>query len=286
MADLSRQTVKTARALRLDVQPYWRDHHFEGKAVLPAVETLILLARILQDAKPGAPLSCLIGADFARLLDLPAGSRFIDVAVMVEQTEDGWSLVLQTARVPASGVKRTFRHAGVHFMSRTDPAPAPPFADFRKLEGACIQVPSSAVYRELIPFGPAYRNLGGDLAISGQGALAELSGGDSPADERLLGSPFVLDAAMHAACVWGQRYAGIVAFPVGFERRDIYKPTRLGQSYLGRILPLEAQKDELRFDVWIFDSEGVLCERILALRMRDISRGRIKPPRWIQERHD
>jgi len=33
--------------------------------------------------------------------------------------------------------------------------------------------------------------------------VAYLSGGGNGGDEDLLGSPFLLDATMHAACVWG-----------------------------------------------------------------------------------
>ncbi|MCK7514471.1 MAG: hypothetical protein MZV70_67625 [Desulfobacterales bacterium] len=38
------------------------------------------------------------------------------------------------------------------------------------------------------------------------GASATVSGGNFPEAEGPLGSPFPLDAAMHAACAWGQRY--------------------------------------------------------------------------------
>ena len=79
----------------------------------------------------------------------------------------------------------------------------------------------------------AYQNIVGDLSVSPEGALAYISGGDNEADENLLGSPFPLDAAMHAACVWGQRFAGIVSFPVGFEKRIIYQKTKKGDDYLG-----------------------------------------------------
>jgi len=34
----------------------------------------------------------------------------------------------------------------------------------------------------------------------------------------LLGSPFPLDAAMHAACVWGQRFGGIVPFLLALKK--------------------------------------------------------------------
>ena len=64
-------------------------------------------------------------------------------------------------------------------------------------------MPSTTIYRELVPFGTAYQNIVGDLSVSPEGALAYLSGGGNEADEDLLGSPFPLDAAMHAAVFGG-----------------------------------------------------------------------------------
>ena len=32
----------------MEVPPYLRDHHFEGKVILPAVETLIVLANVVK----------------------------------------------------------------------------------------------------------------------------------------------------------------------------------------------------------------------------------------------
>jgi len=54
-----------------------------------------------------------------------------------------------------------------------------------------------------------------------KGALAYLRAGATRRMKIWLGSPFPLDAAMHAACVWGQRFGGIVPFSCCFEKRVI-----------------------------------------------------------------
>ena len=162
------------------------------------------------------------------------------------------------------------------------PCPAAPFRVVEKLEGKCISVPSAAIYRELVPFGTAYQNIIGDLSVSPEGALAYLSGGNYEADENLLGSPFPLDAAMHAACVWGQRFSGIVAFPAGFEKRLIYQKTKKGGGYLGRVVPVNVHQESLIFDAWIYDLNGVIYETISGIKMRDVSQGRLHPPQWIK----
>jgi hypothetical protein len=151
------------------------------------------------------------------------------------------------------------------------------------MENRCIQIPAASVYRELIPFGASYQNIIGDLTVSKEGVLADIQGGSGAADDDTFGSPFVLDAAMHAACVWGQRFAGMVAFPVGFDRRMIYKATKKGGAYCARINPVKAEREALTFDLWIFDQDGLIHESVSGLRMRDITGGRIRPPVWIRD---
>jgi len=52
-----------------------------------------------------------------------------------------------------------------------------------------------------------------------------------------------LDAAVHAACCWGQRYAGIVAFPVGFAERIIYRKTKKEGKYMSKIAPVNVNRE-------------------------------------------
>ena len=106
--------------------------------------------------------------------------------------------------------------------------------------------------------------------------MAYLSGGGNEADEDLLGSPFPLDAALHAACVWGQRFADIVPFPAGFEKRIIYQKTKKGDAYIGRVVPVNINHNSLIFDAWIYDLNGTIYESISGIQMRDMSQGRMQ----------
>lgn len=284
MADLSRQDVTARYPLSLFVPPYVRDHVFQGKVIFPAVEAMIVLARAVKDRHPQAALFHLACASFPRMLEIAPGRDTLDVLVEMEVAAD-WirASLLTTVRIKNATMRRTLEHARVTFLQEDDVfQPAADFRTARKLGGACICVPSASIYRELIPFGASYQNVIGDLAVSRSGAFAEVSGGQSPADS-LLGSPFTLDAAMHAACVWGQRFAGRVTLPVGFAGRMIVAPTHPGRFYPVRISPAEARGETLLFDVWIFDQEGAVCECIRGLGMRDVTRGDLRPPQWIGE---
>ncbi len=118
--------------------------------------------------------------------------------------------------------------------------------------------------------------------MSSQGALAYVSGGGYEADDQLLGSPFPLDAVMHAACVWGQRFAGIVAFPVGWDERRICRKTKKAKDYLARVVPLTVAEDEVTFNAWIYDAHEEICEVISGMKMKDVLRGRLRPPEWVK----
>ena len=76
--------------------------------------------------------------------------------------------------------------------------------------------------------------------VARTGAVAEITAPDVPdagPEASLLGSPFAFDAAMHAACIWGQRFAGVVPFPVGFDGRRVHVPDPSGGELLGLSAP-------------------------------------------------
>ena len=269
----------------IEVSPYLRDHHFEGNVILPAVETLIALANVVKLNFPQMSIRCLLKASFLRFLFIAPETQRLEVFVDIENVgNDKMTAVLLTSiKSKKSEISRRLEHACVEFSTDDSaPCPAAPFRVVKKLEGKCINVPAATIYRELIPFGTAYQNIIGDLAVSPEGALAYLSGGNYEADENLLGSPFPLDAAMHAACVWGQRFSGTVPFPTGFEKRFIYQKTKKGGSYLGRVVPVNINRKSLLFDAWIYDLNGTIYEAISGIKMRDVTQGRLHPPEWIK----
>ena len=140
--------------------------------------------------------------------------------------------------------------------------------------GPVTRVSAREVYRELVPFGPSYQTLQDSLHLAEEGAWARLLAPrlDSAGQVRqILGSPFPLDGAFHAACVLGQRAAGFTPFPVGLGRRIIVKPTQAGASYFTRVNLVSRQPDELVFDLCIFDQQGEVYESVTGLTMRDVS---------------
>jgi hypothetical protein len=286
MENISRLIPPICHPWEIQIYPYLYDHHLEGKAVFPAAEALITLAKAVQINFPQAGINSLTDAYFPRFLAIPPEIKVLALSVDMEAGDESGiaARLLSSVKSKTGNISRTVEHARVKFAGiAVNQLPAHPFRDLEKLEGECINVPATAIYRELVPFGAAYHNIIGDLSVSRSGALAYLSGGSEvEADDDLLGSPFPFDAALHAACVWAQRFTGVVPFPVGFAKRTIYHKTKKRHTYLGRIVPVVFNREPFIFNAWICDLQGGVCEVVQGIQMRDVSRGRIRPPDWIK----
>lgn len=268
-------------AVRIPVPPWFADHHFDGRVILPAVEAMAVLARVAHQHRPDVAVHDMAAARFDRLLAIEAGQEAIEAAVELEEIGNGLVARLLTRRRLAA-MSRMVAHCELRFGggAADEPDEAMP-----PLTGPILSLAAARMYEELVPFGPAYRSVQGELQVGPDGAagglLAPLLAGEDSGGG-LLGSPFPLDGAMHAACVHGQRLADFVPFPVGFARRRIIEPTRPGGRYRTRVQLRAQTTDMLVYDLLIVGEDGRVRERITGLRMRDVSGGRIRPPAWIR----
>ncbi len=275
-------TESCRREIGIAVQPWFRDHVFGGKTILPAVETLLILAGEVKKYNPKFAVNTMLDAGFAKFLEIGPDNGKLAAIVEISREDNDKITARLLSRVRKKAISRLIEHGRVSF-ARPGRFPPPPLPEFKENK-AEFTVPAAGIYRELVPFGPAYRNIIGDLRLNKEGAWGRVRApelaGFAPHDST--GAPFPFDAALHAACVWGQRFSTFVPFPVGFARRSINRPTQPGREYEIRVLPLALQDDELHFALWIFDSHGQLAEYAAGIRMRDVSGGRIVPPPWIR----
>lgn len=270
----------------IPVQPWFADHCFNGKIVLPAVETMLLLATEVAATHPEIDLRVMDHVRFARFLEIPAESNNVAVLIECRKNEDGSVHAKLLSRRQGKVMARLQEHgevlfapAGKNDVPMAECVPEPPASPE-------MMIPAEQVYRELVPFGPSYHTLQDVLHLSGQSAWGTLKAPVLPAPETAgesIGSPFPLDGAFHAACVLGQRSADFVPFPVGFDRRIINRPTQPGGSYRTQVQLLSRTNDELLFDLQIFDDQGHIFENVTGVRMRDVSGGTIKPPEWLRD---
>lgn len=299
--------------LSMAIRDYLRDHRYEGRAVLPAVEALQILAQSLPEDLPRCDPRIQEAGEFARLLPLDPKADILNVFHEIAVSPDGrrQSRLTSLHSGRQTQLNRRMTHVAVVFSvidqastdgeNRSEDASrrgSPARSSWKRSdepgygvhpvsdEAAESNEPvftfsCERLYTDLVPFGPAYHNVISEIGLTETGAEAHVSGGDLPEAVGPLGSPFPFDAAMHMACAWGQRYRNIVAFPVGFDRREIILPTSAAETYHCRVSHLPDEGALLRFDVRLFDEDHRLVEIILGLRMRDISGGRLNPPAWV-----
>ncbi len=283
-------------------QDWLADHHFMGRPVLPAVIGMQWLQHAARQQFPQIHTEWMREAVFDRFLFLPAcdgtGERAAVTLEIEFRMRPGDELVetglYSRSRAP-SGIARRKRHVFLVLgeAGRAAPSEAGPPLRILKPDNRAkdlFTVAPQRVYQELVPLGPAFRNIVGTLQLFPDGALSRVSGGRlapagppvTPSDATE--SALALDAAMHAACVWSQRYANCVAFPVGFERRRIQRPCRYNSEYDARVAYCGQRGHELLFDIQLADAAGDVCEEVSNLRMRDVSGGRWMPPSWVRAR--
>jgi len=277
-----------AKAFPITVQPppFFRDHHVEDRPVFPAVEAMEQLAADTCSRFPETDGRRLSDLRFDRFLQLD-GPTPVAATNRVEKNDDGSLRAALTTRIQSkkTGIGRNLGHASLNFGQARPMDKILSLDLAASLAGVCTTVDPERIYADMVPFGPAYRNICSDLLLSADGALARVRS-PQPPDPRgnlYLGSPYVLDAAFHAACVWCQRYLDNVAFPVSIDRRTVFRPARLESVYTARIVPVQTEKEPFVFDIFIYDDEAGMCESAIGVGMRDVSGGRTRPPRGFFE---
>ena len=267
-------------AISVPLPPFYKDHHVQGRPVLAAVEAMELLVAQAGQHVPAPTTWTLTNIRFDKFLFLDAPESPPTFA-RITMGNDGTQSAVLTSRLkrPGATITRTLTHVSLTIDQGLPPIDPLPMDTMASLTGRLTRVDVDRIYREMVPFGPAYRNIR-RLLISPDGALARVGSPDPP-DARsglCLGAGYVLDAAFHAACVWCQRYGNTVAFPVAIERRSIIHPTRLDEPYTARIVPIRTDAPAFVFDIFIYDDTGRLYEAVHHIEMRDVSGGRRKPP--------
>ena len=285
MEDFPVMNQRVRLPLNIRIEPYMRDHRFQGLTVFPAAEALNILARSVKEYRPESPIQDMVQASFPRFLHIGPEDNRIEAFHELETRKNGDIVSrLLTMSVSRNGlIGRAKEHAMIRFKREIPDIPILPFQTAARLEGEGFNITADRLYRDLVPFGPSYHNVKDDtLFLTEAGAVAQLSSGSIRQASGILGSPFPMDAALHCACAWGQRFSGVVAFPVGFEERFIFQPTITGETYFGRIIPIRANAQPLIFDLWIYDFDGAPREAILGVAMKDVTAGRMKPPDWVR----
>jgi len=281
MANLPQIKGRKRFPLKIKAHSYLMDHRFEGNAVFPAVEAMQLLASSAQSHFPEIKPRYISNATFEKFLYLDKDQPEIEIFNEISSDENDTlvsKLITRTTSKTLS-ISRLKEHVSLSFHSRkNNEISLPPVETLADLKSKTFSIPASTVYHELVPFGPSYHNIIGDLFLSEKGAIAVVHAPENHAASGPLGSPFPLDAAFHAACAFCQCFLKFIGFPIGFKKRQVIHRTRPGKRYTVRMIPIQTSSDELICDLWIWNQDGRFFEAVSGLMMRDVSGGRRRPP--------
>jgi hypothetical protein len=251
------------------------DHAISGKAIVPAVELLDFLLHVIDQQAVALPTPLTMrDVVFPRFLAADDLSR-CSFQVSLTPAEGAAVRAAFASRIALpNGIERLRTHAEATFGPEV-PSPAAPPASASDFE-----IDAERVYRELVRFGPHFSNLRGTLRLGRTGGWAEVESPTPPhATPSAAGCPYLLDSAMHLACVWGQRYAGIVAYPTGFVSRTIFAPIASGRRRCS-VAPHTVEARRLTFDLWLSDEHHRVCDAIAGLVMVPLANG-APPPAWF-----
>ena len=261
------------------VQPWFQDHSFGDRIVLPAVETMLLLAAHVLATYPGIDIKVMEDVRFAKFLEIPPGMASLTVLLECADRVDGRVQAKLLSRSRYKSMSRIKEHCEIFFSLAEGKSPEKlPSINFTAAppSGPMAEIKVDRLYRDLVPFGPNYRTLQETLYLTEHEAWGRLRAPRFPLTaidpiQGMIGSPFPLDGALHAACVLGQQAVDFVPFPVGFSKRTVLRPTQPGASYITRVKQMCYTDDELVYDVAVWDEDGLLYEMVTGLRMRDVS---------------
>ncbi len=263
-----------------------KDHRVGKDIILAGVEAMQILARCISRLWPTADLQYMTDIRFSKFLFLRPDASLPAVFCNISTLTAKKATASLTTKATSSkaGITRNREHATVSFIQERPEVPVFHVDLAASIEDICIKIPAHTIYKELVRFGPFYQNITGSVYVSKDGVTAFIKTPAAGENKDLpLGSPFTLDAAFHAACIWAQRYKHIVAFPVSIKKRIILNKTVPEKSYITRIVPVNYTREPLVLDIWIYDTNGDLFEYASGVCMRDTSAGRLRPPEWILE---
>jgi hypothetical protein len=264
--------------------PEVADHAIAGIATVPAVELLDLLVRTVAAHDTDRVLRnrtlSMRGAFFPRFLPVEEVRRCTFAVTLEEEASDPRlgtrTRATFTSRIAlAGGIHRTRTHAAVTFGGSDPEIPQPPAAIAHDVE-----LPAARAYQDLIPFGPRFCNLRGLVRLGRDGGIATVRSPDPPRPAPSpAGCPYLFDSAMHLACLWGQRYAGYVAYPTGFAARLIVSPLMHGERRCV-VVPRSVGLRQMSCDLWLTDEANQVCDAIVGLTMTPLATGAL-PPAWV-----
>ena len=120
MEDLSQIAESVRLPVHIPVYPYLTDHRFEGQVVLPAVETMRVLAETAKVFRPDTDISGMNHARFDKFLYIPPDTTIIDAFCDIVIYPNGDIMATLLTKTPSrkSTIVRVKEHGALCFPFR------------------------------------------------------------------------------------------------------------------------------------------------------------------------
>jgi len=161
--------------LRIPLPAYLYDHRIMGQPVLPAAQSLCLLADAVQE-QTGVPGQLSMYAQFERFLNLPEAADHLSVFAEICKEEDGSIIasLLTKVTTKTSGLSRLKKHVQVCFLPPEHPPLSLPEIE-QTASGPIFELDPKVLYEDLVPLGPAFQNCISGPYLTPDGAFAKIS---------------------------------------------------------------------------------------------------------------
>ncbi|MCI5224172.1 MAG: hypothetical protein D3924_16250, partial [Candidatus Electrothrix sp. AR4] len=114
-------------SVTITVQPWFRDHFFAGRIILPAVETMLLLADWVAKAFPAPDTRVMEDMRFAKFLELPPEATRVEALIESAPSDDDCRIEAKLlSRIPCGTMSRIKEHGVMSFpLPTTVPVSSP-----------------------------------------------------------------------------------------------------------------------------------------------------------------
>ncbi len=256
------------RQLSLAANPFLQDHQIGGKAVLPAVFSLIWMAQSCEQLYPGYTFfsgekyKVLKGIIFDEDL---APVYYLDLNEL--KKEAGQEIVFEGLIWSETKVGKIRYHYSARITLRRDIPARPQYANFDL--SPTFDLPGAQLYQDGTLFhGPSFQGIGRVLNLSPERLtlecitpnVAESYSGQFPTRNF---NPYLADLQGQSMLIWTRHYYQSAGLPLLMQRSEVYQTPHPGEKVWVSLEICSHNNMQLSADIFTHDRTGKIYQQVL-----------------------
>ncbi|MGB1253867.1 MAG: SDR family NAD(P)-dependent oxidoreductase [Candidatus Promineifilaceae bacterium] len=271
IADLTLKSHRIQRALRLDANPFLRDHVIGGNPVLPTVCAIAWMGNACEQLYPGYTLfACdnyqvLKGIVFDDAAQRMRGGAQFDCILDLEEVEKS----AESVTIKAVIWSRTGRITRYHYraeMTLLHKLPDAPIYDGVDLtSGATID--KATIYGDMLFHGPLFQGVEEVLNITPEKVtmrcyLPPMNKADQGQFPVQSFNPYFADGQFQSMVIWARRFQGAGSLPLMTKRGVGYRPIPFGEVTYTTMEVKSNSGSKLIADIITHDADGRIYTKV------------------------